>query len=247
MYQLINTDDRYPPSFWRLVDKDIEWYLKTLAPDEQRRLTLPTIILNPAKAYEYSESVPPFETWEIGAFGLYLAVHWLGHSFGGADTDADEPLPDVLVERIRNGLGPSVPDGSLEEFESELAGLTYASLSNALHAFTELSDRLTPWPSNGDATPVNDIYYEHWQDYCERFARRIHDLRVSHLAVRTDAFEGYDVWGAYYERERYADYLKDLDEHGVEVVPREAMFDSDTQAILVYRHRLRGGGFSCMS
>lgn len=243
MYQLTQARHDMPPTYWRCITEELEVYLARCATEEQH--VLPSFIIEPRHAYEYEERVAPFEHWGVASFGFYLAAHWLGHSFK-ADAAPDDVLPRRLVDVIRRRLGPTVPRSEVKEFEESLDGLTYSGLSASACHWWDLVDGTVTWPGFDPGVAVQDLYNDFWQDHEATAFEWLHACRVTHLEVRTEAFD--ELYGAEYGRAPYDRYIEWIVRHHLlEVVRPETHDESDPeQAALLYRHPVRGGGFSCM-
>lgn len=238
MYQLMASKSLYPSRFFVLLEEliieNLELGMSGLEPK------LPSVIKNPQLAFEMTEqNVHRFEGEEIEAFGIFLAIDLFDYDWGGVSPSSDDPLPEGLIEKIKQRYHPDIQEHEHTAFDELLHELNVESLSNAYLEWVDFLDHV------GSTAEVYDDFCQSWIDFCGIYHQFLLMDRVTFLGINTYI---YDEDGTEYGAIPFDHALDVVEEDGFALVPHfKSCGHGEHAAPYCYVEPIRGGGFTCMN
>lgn len=238
MFQLMAAQQLFPPSFFRLLDTDIEKQLEPFG-DGNR---FPSLILNPHRAYMSDDyGTYRFESEAVPVFAAFLALELFDYRLSELEytlLEKKEPLPLLLLDKIRGRYGHDVLPEERAWFDEVLLGMTWPSFAQLHLELTEFFDH------KGATADIQSDIFQSWTDFCLLYHERLLALRLAFLDCRCEKEEHDETE---YGNVPFSPFLSDFEEDGFHIVPRDRTKTVDEWDLLVHPESpVRGGGFSCM-
>lgn len=245
MFQLTIKDRPYPARYEEWLDGLL---IDSMSGFLDAYRCMPIIIRNADRFIEEEEHAPLYLTTEVGAFGFFLSVYWLGYHWGGRDARSDEPLPDEVIAALRDRV---LPDPFIDpaKLDDLLDGMTPMGLSRLESDLEELSDSGARVKGIGGHTEyIVDLFHEAWGEFCLAGLRHMRTIRLTFLDVTASDLNRALSFSCQYLRGPYGGLLLDLEAMGLDIVSQQtAYIDAADEAGVKMCDPVRGGGFTCIT